>query len=357
MRSNHTIWLGVLLGIVVSACDDGESDQAAVSANAPVRVATVSVVESRSADVGFQAVGTVGAIAQATPSTRVSGRITAMAADRGDRVTTGQLLVRVDSQDLQQGLEKARAMRAQHNATLQMAVADFNRAGSLFAEDAISQQAMDRARTARAQAVAAVTIADRAVDEAQAHLPYCEVRAPFDGVVTDRFVEVGDLAVPGHPLVTLERTDSMTVTIAVSETDADLIRPGSDANIEVGARMWLGKVQSIVPASVRQTRTYDVRIVVDNADGQLRSGRFARAGFRVGERPALFVERDFVVRQGQLRGVYVLTEGRALLRWLRLGDQPYGDIEVVSGLRAGETLVAPAAGIHDGVAIAIAREQ
>jgi RND family efflux transporter MFP subunit len=345
-------WLGLLPGLLLIACSAEEEPEAAALAGTPVR-APLSIVEPGLADMLLDAVGTVEPLAQATPATRVSGRITRIAADRGDRVEAGQLLVRVDSRDLQQGLERARAQAAQAEAAYRLAQADYDRAESLFNEDAIAQQGLDRARMARDGARAALDAADRSVGQSQAHLTYGDVRAPFAGLVTDRRVEIGDLAAPGQPLVTIERTDSVKVKVIVAESSIQGIKAGDSAIIDAADQHFAGIVESIVPTASPLSRSYEVRIVIDNRQGLLRTGQFARAGFKVGERRSLFIDNDLIVQQGQLRGVYVLTQGRALLRWLRLGVTQGNDVEVLSGLSAGERIVEPVAGVHDGVAITV----
>lgn len=344
---------GLLLsGLLLTGCS---SEPDAVAPAAPPVRATLTVVAPRTSAVVLDAIGSVEPLVQATPATRVSGRVTMVAADRGEHVEAGQLLVRVDSRDLQQGLARARAGRDQAAAGNRLAQADFDRATSLFAEKAIAQQALDRARMARDGAAAALDAANRSIGEAQAHLSYGDVLAPFAGLIIDRRVEIGDLAAPGQPLITLERTDSMKVTVNVAESSALKISTGDAATVSSAGQQWQGVVESIVPTASRQSHSYEVRIVVDNRHGHLRSGQFARAQFKTGERRSLFIPRDLVVQQGQLRGVFVLTEGRALLRWLRFGVETDDDIEVLSGLSAGETLVHPAAGVQDGVAIATSR--
>ncbi len=347
------IWLSAVFSLLLASCGTEQRPGFEAAASEPLHVASFTVTPD-TVDMFLYAVGTVEPIARAMPATRVSGRITTIAADRGDRVTAGQLLVEVDSEDLQRAIEGAVASRERAQASWRMATADFARAESLHADDAIAQQSLDHARTAKDEATAALTVADRTVAEVRARLTYGKVRAPFNGVLTDRRVEVGDLAVPGQPLIALERTDSVKVTAVIAESDAGEITRGRLAWVEAGGRTWQGRVTSVVPAS-HGTRTYEVRIVVDNGDSQLHSGQFARARFRVGERRVLFVNQDLVIQQGQLRGVYVLTDGHALLRWLRLGDRWNDNIEVLSGLQEGETLLSPVAGIHDGVIIAAAQ--
>ena len=341
---------GLLSGLLLMGC--GADEPEAVAPAAPPVRATLTVVEPGTSEVVLDAIGSVESLAQATPATRVSGRVTMVAAHRGQMVAAGQLLIRVDSRDLKQGLARAQAGRDQATAGYRLAQADFDRATALFAEKAIAQQALDRARMARDSAAAALDAANRAIGEAQAHLSYGDVLAPFAGLIIDRRVEVGDLAAPGQPLIILERTDSMKVTVNVAESSALKINTGNAATVSSAGQQWQGTVASIVPTASRQSHAYEVRIVVDNRHGHLRSGQFARARFKTGERRSLFVPRELVVHQGQLRGVFVLTEGRALLRWLRFGVETADAIEVLSGLTAGETLVQPAAGVHDGVAIA-----
>lgn len=213
---------------------------------------------------------------------------------------------------------------------------------ALYDQKATPKKNLDDARTGHARAQAAVQTAEASLKEIEVTLAYSAVRAPFDGVVTRKMTEAGDMATPGAPLLVVEDPSRMKVVARVSEGAIDALRIGGAAAVEIdaaGSRRLPCTVARVVPAADPASRTFDVEVVLDNADGRLRSGAFARLLIESGERRAVLVPKAGLVRQGQLEGVYVADGDVARLRWVRTG-QDYGDrAEVLSGLSGGERIV------------------
>lgn len=339
-----------LLSLAALALACGAPDATPPSPPAPV-ASKVIAVALRAVPVEFAAAGAMGPAARAEVATRLAGRVLEVAVREGDRVEPGQLLARVDARDVAAAVERARAQLEEARAGEELARLEAQRAEALFREEAIAPQEHDRAVAGQARANAARLAAERAVAEAEVAQTYGELRAPFAGVVVARLADAGDLAVPGMPLVAVERQDSLRVIVAVAETDAAGVAAGDSVTVEVGSLSRRGAVGAIVPAAA--TRTYDVQVWLDNGDGRLPSGQFARVRFSRGTRPALLVPAGAVVRRGQLAGVWTVLDGRAVLRWLRLGDAFGGDIEVLAGLDAGTAIVADASatGLRDGAPV------
>ena len=177
------------------------------------------------------------------------------------------------------------------------------------------------------------------------------------GVIVAKFVEAGDLATPGAPLFAVEQQDPLEVEVALSQSDLPFIRLGQHVELsvagvgtQVGAAQLSGRVAAIVPAADPRTRTVTVKLSLPNPAGEMASGLFSRARFRRGDRRALLVPRRALVTEGQLTGVYVVSESRAHLRWLRTGEEHGGGTEVLSGLEEGELVILLAATdvIRDG---------
>jgi RND family efflux transporter MFP subunit len=181
------------------------------------------------------------------------------------------------------------------------------------------------------------------VAEVKVHLGYLAITAPSDGIIARKMIEEGDMASPGMPLVILENTDLMKVVAHVGEKDVAAIRAGAPVTVDVTSlegAVFETTLDRVVPAANPGSRTYDIEAHVDNADGRLKSGMFARVSVPVGERPAVLVPAEAVFRRGQLTGVWVVgTEGRAHLRWIRVGHRHGEAVEVLSGLDGDETVV------------------
>jgi len=290
-----------------------------------VKAETVRLAE---VPVTVTAVGTTEPYAQATPGTRLMGRVGEVRVDEGDRVKKGAVLVRIEDQDLT-------ARRQQAQAVLANAETNVKRMRNLYQEKAIPKQRLDEAETGYAQAKAALR-------EVQANLDYSSVASPLDGVIVRKFVQPGDMAQPGRPLFTVEQQNPMKLTVEVSERDLAYVKVDSPVAVEIEALPRsperVGDVEAIVGAADPVSRTFQVKVVIPNSDGAVRSGMFARVGFQKGERPGILIPGSALVRRGQLDGVYVVLGDRVHLRWVRLGKSFGQRTEVIAGLEPGDVI-------------------
>ena len=301
----------------------------------------------------------------------------------GDRVKAGQLLVTMDARDLdagyrgaEAGLEEARAAVPEVEnavsgaaAQLELARATFRRMQNLFDKKSISNQEFDEATarlkaaqaahqmalSKRAQLQAKIAQAGQGREAARIQLGYAQLTAPFAGVVTARTVEPGTLATPGAPLLTIEREDGYRLEAAVEESRAASIRAGHAATVTIEAlpRPVASRVSEVVPAVDPGSRAYIVKIDLPAAPG-LRSGMFGRAVFSQGERQVLAVPAAAVAERGQLASVMVAENGVARTRLITAGEKRGGDVEVLSGLTAGEKVIYPVpAALADGVRVEV----
>lgn len=301
------------------------------------------------------AVGTVRAQQTSQLSAQVVGAIVSIRAQEGQRVRKGEVLIVLD--DAQQRAAVQRASAAVNSAQQDIAAGDadyalanstLGRYQNLYEKKSVSPHEMDevqaRAKSAgarRDQAQAGITQARAMESQARAGLGYTRIRAPFDGVITARQVDVGTLASPGVPLLTLEDTHRFRLEASVDEGDIRLIKLGATAPVAVDALggELQGKIVQIVPAADPASRSFVVKIELPS-DSRLRSGFFGRARFARGQRDAIVVPRTAVLDRGQLQGVYVVgADGQIALRFVTLG-RPVGEmIELLSGVTAGEHLV------------------
>ncbi|MEW6749644.1 MAG: efflux RND transporter periplasmic adaptor subunit [Candidatus Latescibacterota bacterium] len=342
-----TGWVGVLLG----GC--GRQAETAPRAEAPAVAVQTALVRAAQVPVTITTVGTTEPYARAVLSTRLMGRITHVDAEAGDHVRPGRALVRIASEDLVARRQQAEAGLGEAEAVLANAARNLERLRALRHDQAAPQQALDEAETSHARAVAAAAAARQAVREAEVALGYSQVQAPWNGVVVEKLAQVGDLSSPGAPLLVLEQQDSIKVTVEVNESHVAYVAVGQEVDVQIEALssepVRRGRVESLVPAADPSTRTFQARLVVPNADGRVASGMFARVGFPRGQRPALLVPRRAIVEQGQLQGVYTVVDGRARLRWVRLGPTFGEEVEVLSGLGEGvQVVVGGLAGVRDG---------
>ncbi|HTL59152.1 MAG TPA: efflux RND transporter periplasmic adaptor subunit [Candidatus Limnocylindrales bacterium] len=273
-----------------------------------------------------EVVGTVRVKLRATLEARVSGRIDQMPVVLGQQVKAGDLIARLYAPEVQARLEQAQA-------SLQQADKDWKRLSTLFEQQAVTRSEYDAAD-------AKYRVAKGAVAEAQAMLEYVQVAAPFNGVVTRKLADLGDLAAPGKPLVELEDPSALQLEADVPEAIAAQIRQNATlaVRLESPPIETSGIVKEIARTVDPQSRTFRVKLDLPGAPS-LVSGRFARLLVPLGQARSLLVPNSAVVQRGQLEIAFVVSKQQAILRLVKTGKHVGNDIEVLSGLDPGENLV------------------
>jgi RND family efflux transporter MFP subunit len=336
----------------------GCSDHKTPAAQAPEVVHGLQVVQVQRTTVPdyVDAVGTVRALQTSQLSAQVVGAIVSIRAQEGQRVRKGEVLIVLDDAQQRAALQRASAAVSSAQQEIAAADADYALANStlgryqnLYEKKSVSPHEMDevqaRAKSASArrdQKQAGVAQARAMESEARTGLNYTRIRAPFDGVVTAKQVDVGTLASPGMPLLTLEDTHRFRLEASVDEGDIRLIKMGATAPVTVdgvGTELQ-GKIVEIVPAADPASRSFMVKLELPS-EPRLHSGFFGRVRFPRGERDAIMVPRTAVLDHGQLHGVYVVgADGQIALRFVTVGKPAGDNIELLSGVTAGERLVA-----------------
>ena len=365
----------VVGGLVLPACSDRPETAPGTSVDAlPVGTATVAVAEV--ADT-FEAGGIVQARTTATLMARIPAPVREVRAVPGDRVRAGQVLIVLDGRDLAAQARRARAEGAsadQHvvaaaaerqaaEAALALARATHARIAALQSKRSATAQELDdatgalraeeaRAAGAEARARAAVSSAEgaRAGSEAADTLEaFSLIAAPFDGVVTEKMVEPGNMATPGTPLMRVEDTRRFRLDVRVDESRIGRVSPGAtvaiglDGGADDAARVVEGTVTEVGRAADADVRSFLVKIELP-ADRGLRSGMFGRARLGGQPRRALTVPEAALVQRGQVTSVFVVEKDIARVRLVNVSG-----IEVLAGLSEGDVvIVAPPPALTDG---------
>lgn len=369
-----------LFGVWLSGCGERPEVPAATQPQAvAVHVATLSTEPWPSI---YEATGTVRARTSASIAAKWMGYVREVKVQAGDRVREGQLLVVLDARDLDASANRTAAARdevrngipetdsavAAAKANLDLAQATFKRMNQLYEKKSISDQEFDEAsaklkaaqaafemaRAKRTQLDARLAQADQEVRAAQVTRSYAEVLAPFSGTVTAKSVDPGNLATPGAPLLTIER-DGYRLEASVEESKLRSIRAGQPVAVALDGidRTFDARVSEIVPAVDAASRSYTVKIDLP-AQPDLRSGIFGRARFQLGARQVLTIPAAAVTERGQLQSAFVAENGVAHTRLITLGDKRQDQIEVLSGLSAGEKVVVPVPqGLTDGAPVEV----
>jgi RND family efflux transporter MFP subunit len=385
------------LFLLQMACSN--TGQAGTDTGSPIPVRT-TVIQPESVTDYFQAPGTVRAKTNTLLSSKVVGQVLSVAVREGDRVHTGQLLVEIDARDASAGVRRAEAglkaaeqaqqeadrgvlaaeaaarateanrdlalatrkrydlLRDRHSVSAQEYDEVDTRYKAAVLETQRAQESLAGARARRLQMDARIEQAQAEVDASKLTLGYSRILSPIDGLVTVRHVEPGVMATPGMALLSIEDDCTYELDATVEESHIAVITVGQMVPIEIDvlpdARIN-GRVREIAPASDPATRTYSVKLQLPQAvqgAHRLRSGLFGRALFTAGERPALIVPQSALVTRGQLTGVYLVTNGVVVFRFVTTGKRYDEGIEILSGLSAGSRyVIVPPAGIFDGLQV------
>lgn len=321
------------VAVIGTACSSDDPGRLPLS-DEPLTV-TVSA-EQRAPSVETYA-ATIHSERSADIATRLSGTVIDVPVDVGSRVRAGQVLVTVDAADVSARVASVRAQ-------LDLAERSLERMVSLAGDGAASQQELDRARSAAEAARAGLR-------EAQAQEAYAVVRAPFDGVVTSRAADPGDLAVPGGALLTVIAPNALKIVAELPAHRSGGLAPGDTVGVRVNGLdgIWPARISRVVPQLEAGSRTFRVEATPLDEWVDVVPGAYARiviAEDGVGPR---WLPTDAIVERGQLRGVYALDGDTLRLRWVRLGQTRDGAVQLLAGPQDELTVVRePSVELFDG---------
>lgn len=320
--------------------------QSAPAAKPAMRGVAVEVGQVKSSTVleEIAAVGTLQANEYVVIAPEVDGRIASIPFEEGMPVKAGEPLVLLDDAIL-------RGELAQAQANLTLAQANFERADTLYQQRSGTLRARD-------ETLAALQSARASAELARTRLEKATIRAPFDGVLGLRSVGPGGYVNRGEALVTLQSLDPLKVDFRVPETSLTAIRVGQTVTVAVDAlsgRSFTGEIYAADPQVDVNGRAIRLRARIPNSDQELRPGLFARVSVAVAKRhDAPVVAEGAIVPQGDRRFVYRVANGRASLVEVKLGQRRAGEVEVLDGLSAGDTVVtAGQQRLRDGAAVEI----
>jgi RND family efflux transporter MFP subunit len=325
----------LLAFFLLGACGAPEAPAPALAPAIPTGVA-----ELRDVDLTVSAEATVEAVRQSTVAAQVTGRIVDIRFDVGDRVKQGDVIVRIDERGATQALAASEAQVREAEAALANARAQYERSRQLLAQKFISAAALDKAEADFKAAESRLKAMLAGAGQAATERSFTTIVAPYSGIVSARHVQLGEMATPGRPLMTGFDPSTLRVVANVSSMQAQRIRSGMKAFVEVpSANRWIeARSVTVVPSADPRTHSTQVRLDLPDDVTGIYPGVFARARFVVGTEPRLMVPRASVVQRSELTAVYVIDpEGAAQLRQIRLGaaSDAYA-IEVLAGIRPGE---------------------
>ena len=354
-RAASFVALALLSAGPLSACKQAHAPaKAAEKEPAPVDV-QLGKVERRNMPNAVTLLGNVVADQQSEVAANVSGRVLMAPIERGQSVKAGQTLVMVDSKAANLSAAAATSQAELAENQLKQARSDCERSDRLLTEGAIGKAEYDRqhsqcksqefqASTARTQAELSAKLAADAL-----------VRAPFSGVIGERYVNAGEYVQPNTRVASMYSLDPVRITISVPEQAVSLVRTGATLNIQVSAfpdRLFPATVQYVSPALRTTQRDLLIEAKAPNPDGALRPGMFATVQASLGEEMVATVPEDAIRREGDTRRMFVEREGRAFEMVVRTGVTRDGRTVVYEDLDANTQVIRrPPATLRDGQTI------
>lgn len=290
----------------------------------PVIKVQAQTVEAKPHIAVDEVTGTVRAKLRSVIEAKIVGRIEKLNVVPGQVVKANDLLVELDSREIEAKLDQARAVLEQSNKELA-------RAQSLMANKVTTQAEFDAVQARN-------RVAKGSVAEAETMLGYTSVRAPFDGVITRKLADVGDLASPGKPLLEIEDPKNLRFETDIPEALIGNVEPGAKLMVRTGTLNVPATVSEIAPAADPNSRTFLVKLDLTPTPG-IRAGQFGRVGIPVSETNVLRVPASAVQQRGQMETVFVIRDGKAHLRLVKTGKRFGTEIEIVSGIENGEQVV------------------
>jgi multidrug efflux system membrane fusion protein len=389
MRKEWVVISIVTLAIMIVSC--GKKEEAVIEKPTTLQDVKIETITLSPVQEDYEAVGTVRSKTASLLSSKTVGNILAIHVREGDGVRMGQLLIEIDDREARAQVQKAQAglrevqdaqeeidqnIRAAESAReaaeagRSLAAATFKRYSNLLEQKSVSQQEFDEVQAKLKVAEAEVDRAGRMlqalmakknqvlakmeqvkadITSAQVYTGYSRILSPINGIVTSKQAEVGLLAAPGVPLLTVEDNSSYRLEVSVEDSMLRKIHLDTPARVSIdalGPQEFSCRVTEIVPASDPGSRSSTVKIdLFDGRGGSidqpiLRSGLFGKARFPIGQKQVLKVPQRTILQSGQLVSVLIVDSANILrLRLIKTGRQ-YGDqLEVLSGLNDGDRIV------------------
>ena len=389
MRKSWVFISIVFFAITTPSC--GKKEEAVIEKPTPVQGVKIETIRSSPVTEDYEAVGTIRSKTITVLSSKTVGNILAVHVREGDRVRTGQLLIEIDDRDTRAQLQKAQAglrevqdaqeeiaqnIRAAESAGeaaeagRSLALSTFNRYKALLEQKSVSPQEFDEVQARLKVAEAEVDRAGRVlqalkakknqvlaktdqvkadITSAQVYVGYSRILSPMDGIVTSKQAEVGLLAAPGVPLLTLEDNFHYRLEVSVEDSMIRRIRPAMPVWVVIdalGPQEFSRRVTEIVPASDPGSRSSTVKIDLFDDKGKigsppgLRSGLYGRARFSIGQREAIQIPQKAVLQKGQLVGVLTVDPSNTVQMRLIKTGKPSGDrVEVLAGIKDGDRII------------------
>ena len=325
-RLTEVLFFVLLITFSLGGCKNDMVDKHKKTENLPEVKVTVAKVKKEVADNQVEIVGTIQAVEQAQIAAKISGNIISLPVDLGSRVQKGDLLITIKAGEISAKLQLAEAQLRQEKRNLA-------REKNLLKKKAATPETVKSFEDL-------VRIAEAAHKEALTMLEYTRIVAPFTGIITRKLAYVGDMAIPGKPLLNIEEENNLQVVTDIPEAMILQIKKGDVLSVfipSVNLRVE-GEVAEVAPTADPSSRTAPIKLKIAN-NQRLRSGQFARVTLTMAPAKTLTIPASALSRYGQMERVFVQVDGKARLRLVRSGAKSLDRVEILSGLDENESVI------------------
>ena len=325
--------------LVAVSCGQEKSEVADNRPIVNVKVSTPTLLNNSF----ISASGKLEAAQNANISTRIMGHVSNIFVKVGDKVSKGQLLAQISSADIQAQKSQAQAAIIEATAAFKNAEKDFERFKTLYSQQSASQKELDDITANYNMAKARLEAANQQKNMINAQLSYSNISAPFSGIITGKFINNGDLASPGTPLISIENPSKFEVVATVPESEITKIKKGTEVTVLLKSTNKIVKgIVTEVSSSAKNTGgQYLVKVAIAKTNVKLLSGMFTAVQFPIENvNTGVLIPQAALIKKGELTGVYTVSQSNtALLRWIRTGKTFGENIEVLSGLKNDEQFI------------------
>jgi RND family efflux transporter MFP subunit len=321
-----TVGLAVLgAGYLFFGKENSYAEAPKAEAQVPV---SVVIIEPKTLDSVVTAAGSLSSRNSSVLSSKVMGRVVHLSVQEGDQVAAGKLLMKIDSGEITAQAIMARA--TYNNAKLQ-----YNRIKSLYDATAATQMEMD-------QATLGFENAEAGLQAAKAMESYTIITAPISGQIVEKRINVGEMALPGQPLIRIEDNKNLRLEVTVKEQDILFIQPGNPVKVRIDAMPGTeirGTVSQVVQASDVRTHSFIVKIDIPANKG-LVTGMYGKASFTIGKHEAILIPKTALVEMSGISGVYLVSADQsAVFQMVQTGEEHGIFVEIISGLKKGDCVI------------------
>jgi RND family efflux transporter MFP subunit len=362
------LFLGLVLG---SGCSKSDGSDSEAEERIPVDVTTVKlgdVVQSLSYN------GDIRAEYEVKVFSKIPDRIEKFYVDEGDFVKRGAPLAKILAITIEQGVRQAEAILLAAQAQEANLRVEYERAQRLSKENAMSRQQYDAVKTQYESVQAQVEQVEAALTSAKSQLNDALVSAPISGIIGKRYYDVGDMANPSQPLVTIVQMDRVKIEFDATEVDLGKLSIGQEAKIKVKAYpdlIFTGKVDKISPVLDPSTRMAQVEVLVDNPDGKLKPGMYSQVEVTTGIiQNVIVVPRYAAIENTTMESingedqvvknyyVFIVDSSRAIQKKLDVSYVNHKSLAVDSGIQVGDQLVIEGQNnLRDSMLVTIVKEE